>query len=288
MTPLALTDPLPLSAISTLAAPVDHVEAVAVAPDGSIWGGGEAGQLYRIDPAGSFEQIADTGAGGLLGLAFDARGRVYACAPERHAVVRYDLASASLDMYVSAAGGTALRIPNFCVFLADGSLVVSDSGSDQVGTRAGTIVRVAVGGGEGAILETPPLHFPNGLALDLQGRLAILESFSPRLSSIDLTTGAFEVVADLPRTVPDGVAYDTEGGAIVSCYQPNRIMRVSPEGTVSTIVDDWMGIALLSPTNVAFYGPNRRQLAIATILGNSVCSIELPWSGAPLTFPEVA
>jgi hypothetical protein len=48
-----------------------------------------------------------------------------------------------------------------------------------------------------------------------------------------------------------------------------------------------MGVALLSPTNVAFYGQNRRQLAIASLLGTSVYSIELPRAGAPLEYPVV-
>lgn len=281
-------EPLPLSAISTLATGVDHVEAVALAPDGSIWAGGEAGQLYRIDPAGSFEQVADTQAGGLLGLAFDAAGRAYVCAPEARAVLRYDPASGELDTYVGSAGDSALRIPNFCTFLADGSLLVSDSGSEEVHVRAGTIMRAPPGGGVAETMDLQPLHFPNGLALSPGGRLAILESFTPRLSLLDLSTGTLEVVADLPGTVPDGVAYDDAGGAIVSCYQPNRIVRISPHGRISTVVEDWMGVALLSPTNVAFYGPGRRRLAIASLLGTCVHSIDLPWPGHPLEWPEVA
>jgi gluconolactonase len=280
---------LSLAAISVIAAPVDHVEAVAAAPDGSIWGGGEAGQLYRIDAGGgSFAQVADTGAGLLLGLAFDAAGRVYVCAPERHAVLRYDPADGSLETYVASAGGAALRIPNFCAFLGDGSLIVSDSGSDQAAEHAGAILSAPPGGGDADVLETPRLHFPNGIALGADGRLGILESFTPRLSALDLVTGAFERVADLPGTVPDGIAYDADGYAIVSCYQPNRIVRVSPRGQVATVLDDWMGIDLLSPTNVAFYGPERRRLSIASLFGTCVYSVDLPWAGAALPLPAVS
>jgi sugar lactone lactonase YvrE len=148
-------------------------------------------------------------------------------------------------------------------------------------------VRAAPGGAAVERLDIAPLHFPNGMALGPDGRLAILESFTPRLSLLDLKTGVLEIVANLPRTVPDGVAYDAAGGAVVSCYQPNRILRISPDGHVATVVDDWMGVALLSPTNVAFYGQNRRQLAIASLLGTSVYSIELPRAGAPLEYPVV-
>jgi hypothetical protein len=47
-----------------------------------------------------------------------------------------------------------------------------------------------------------------------------------------------------------------------------------------------MGVALLSPTNVAFYGSDRRRLAIASLLGTCVSSIDLPWTGCPLEYPE--
>jgi gluconolactonase len=278
--------PLPLAGVTALTETVDHAEGVALAPDGALWAGGEAGQLYRIAD-GTTELVAETGAGGLLGIALDAAGRVYACAGGRRAVVRYDPATGALDNYCEAAGGARLRIPNFCAFLADGTLLLSDSGSPELDERAGAIVRIPPGGGEGELLETPPLHFPNGLAVAPDGRLAVLESFTPRLALLDLATGDYDVVADLPGTVPDGVAYDAEGGALVSCYQPNRVLRVTPAGGVATVFDDWMGALLLSPTNVAFHGPGLRHLAMASLLGTCVYSAELPWAGRPLPLPVV-
>src|SRR5215203_1171138 len=56
---------------------LDHPEGLAVAWDGSVWCGGELGQVYRIGPDGSsIEQVASTG-GCCLGMAFDAEGRLY-------------------------------------------------------------------------------------------------------------------------------------------------------------------------------------------------------------------
>ncbi len=41
---------------------LDHPEGLAVHRDGSIWCGGERGQIYRIEPDGSsMEQVASTG-----------------------------------------------------------------------------------------------------------------------------------------------------------------------------------------------------------------------------------
>ncbi len=62
---------LPLYRASIFYDGLDHPEAVAVHPDGSVWAGGEAGQIYRLAPDGSVaEEVANTG-GFVLGIAFN-------------------------------------------------------------------------------------------------------------------------------------------------------------------------------------------------------------------------
>ena len=47
--------------LSVFAEGLDHPEGLAVHPDGSIWCGGEAGQIYRIGPMGTkVEEVART------------------------------------------------------------------------------------------------------------------------------------------------------------------------------------------------------------------------------------
>src|SRR5947208_16632338 len=69
-----------------------------------------------------------------------------------------------------------------------------------------------------------------------------------------LSGGAFEPVVSFPRTVPDGLAFDVEGGLWIGCYQPNRIYRLTADGNLEVVVDDWTGEYVLSPTNLAFAG----------------------------------
>ena len=40
---------------------LDHPEGVAWGPDGRIYAGGEAGQIYAIEADGTVEQLASTG-----------------------------------------------------------------------------------------------------------------------------------------------------------------------------------------------------------------------------------
>src|SRR4051795_10910728 len=61
---------LPISRAKVFCEGLDHPECLAVHPDGSIWAGGEAGQIYRVSADGSrVDDVASTG-GFILGIAF--------------------------------------------------------------------------------------------------------------------------------------------------------------------------------------------------------------------------
>jgi gluconolactonase len=50
-----------LDAFTELAGGFDHPEGIAWGPDGFLYAGGEAGQVYRVGLDGSAEEIASTG-----------------------------------------------------------------------------------------------------------------------------------------------------------------------------------------------------------------------------------
>jgi gluconolactonase len=76
---------------------LDHPEGVAVHRDGSVWCGGERGQIYRISADGSsMAQVASTG-GYCLGMAFDKEDNLYVCDLKHQAVIRVDTKSDSTD-----------------------------------------------------------------------------------------------------------------------------------------------------------------------------------------------
>ena len=49
---------IPTDRFDVFASGLDHPECCAFDRDGNLWAGGEAGQLYRIDPAGKVETVA--------------------------------------------------------------------------------------------------------------------------------------------------------------------------------------------------------------------------------------
>lgn len=277
---------LSLDRASTFYDGLDHPECVAVHPDGSVWAGGEAGQIYRIAADGSAaEEIANTG-GFVLGIAFSPDGSwLSACDLRKQCVWRLDLASRSLTALPRAPdGGAPLSIPNFPVFGRDGTLYVSDSGT--FGEVNGRVLAYDADG-LARVWDAGPFNFANGMCLSPEGdALYVVCSWLPGVERVpilpDGTAGPREVVATLPRTVPDGIAVDEGGALYVSCYTPCRIYRIVPGREPEILIDDWEAHTLGNPTNIAFGGPAFDQILAANLGRWHITRIDAGIRGAPL------
>jgi gluconolactonase len=257
---------------------LDHPEGVCWDPRaGALWAGGEAGQLYLVDvEARTYEQVARA-PGFVLGLAVDGRGRVAVlCSGAGSLCVLEDGAVRTLR--------TGFTLPNYGAFAPDGTLYFSDSGS-----WTGDDGRVYRLDADGAldVFSTELPHFPNGCAVSPDGRwLWFVESYVPNVSRFDLATGTREHVLRLDGTVPDGVALTDEGGVIVSCYRPDRIVHVDADGRVETIAEDPQGTILSAPTNVAFVGERRDRLVSANLGRWHLTLLDVGLRGVPLHHPD--
>jgi gluconolactonase len=257
---------------------LDHPEGVAYDPGAHVvWAGGEAGQLYRVDPdAGTAQQVAQA-PGFVLGLAVDGRGRLAICASEDGSLCGYD--GESVRRLV-----TGLVQPNYPAFAAEGTLYVSASGTWA--QDDGWIVRVAPDGTSETLTRERPC-FTNGLAVSPDGRhLWLVESYDPRLSRIDLQSGAVETVHRFDGTVLDGLAFTADGGLLVSCYRPDRIYHYDADGNAEVVAEDPQGTLLAAPTNVCFIGRELDRVVSANLGRWHLTLLELGIRGAPLHRPE--
>ena len=99
------------ASFETVATDLDHAEGVAAGPDGFLYAGGEAGQIYRIDADGSVREIASTG-GFIYGVTLDAAGNVYACDYGNASVIRIS-SEGLVTTYSTGTTGSPMRVPNF-------------------------------------------------------------------------------------------------------------------------------------------------------------------------------
>lgn len=247
---------------------LDHPEGIAVHSDGTIWAGGEAGQIYRISADGkTVETVANTG-GFILGIAFSPGSKWLAiCDLGKKCVWKLDLQTYDLSLFAEGAGGHRFNIPNYAVFDENGNLYVSESGAFR--EVIGKILKFSPDG-KGQIWHPGGFNFANGMALNPDGKyLYVVVSFLPGVERVEIlpdgSAGERSLVCTLPETVPDGLAFDVDGNLYVSCYAPNRIYKVTPGREVTVFMDDWEAHTLSNPTNIAFGGPNLDQLFTANI-----------------------
>ncbi|MAG35234.1 MAG: hypothetical protein CL878_03155 [Dehalococcoidia bacterium] len=258
---------LGLDQVTTLVDGLDHPEGVAWGPDGYLYAGGEAGQLYRIDPKNqSSVEFANTG-GVVLGLALDVDANIYACDVGNPAVKRIS-PDGEVTTFADRAGDWRLSTPNYPVFDEQGRLYISDSGKWT--ENNGCVVRFDPDG-SGEVFCPELTNFPNGMALGPDGgALYVVLSLMPGVVRVtvnaDGSAGEIATVMTLPEgEVPDGLAFDTRDNLYVSCYRPDRIYRLTPDGQLDIVADDPQGTVVAAPTNICFGGPDMEQLYIASL-----------------------
>jgi gluconolactonase len=242
---------------------LDHPEGVAYDHNrGVLYAGGENGQVYEVDlEARSFRQVGET-SGFVLGVAVDGAGRVVLCDSADGAL--WVLADGILERFLTEAGGRRLMLPNYAAFGPDGTLYFSDSGAWNA--DAGAVLAVEPDG-ETRMLDETLNRFPNGCAVTADGsELWVIQSEGEDVSRFDLAAGGGpETVVRLPGTVPDGIAFTEGGGAVISCYRPDRIYYLAPDGDLSVLAEDPQGTMLAAPTNICFVGKKRDRLVSANL-----------------------
>jgi len=264
--------------IETLVDGLDHPECVAYDPRANVvWAGGEAGQLYRVELGDRTWEEHARAPGFVLGVAVDGAGRVVVCCEGAQSLCVLE------DGHVRTLHDGLCR-PNYAAFAPDGTLYFSDSGTWA--HNDGRVFRLSPDN-ELALFSTSLPRFPNGCAVTADGRyLWMVESYVPTVNRFDLATGEVEEVTRLDGTVPDGVALTAEGGVLVSCYRPDRIVHIEASGNAETVAEDPQGTLLAAPTNITFVGERLDRLVSANLGRWHLSLLDVGLRGVPLHYPE--
>lgn len=279
--------PLPLDRLETFAEGLDHAEGICQTLDGTLYVGGEEGQIYRIEPDGNPTELLRTG-GFMLGLAADAADRIYAADIKNLCVWRVDLATGKREVFTDgSADGQQFTLPNWGAFGPDGSYYLSDSGNWGAGD--GCLWRVPPGG-SAEVWTRESRGFPNGLAVSPDGsRLYVLESYPGALAVFDIrpdgSAGDRQLLCDMDPIVPDGVALATDGTMLISCYRPDAIYHWSEPDGLRIFAEDPRGTVLAAPTNIIFTGAARDKIVVANIGRWHLTRMPAGVVGEPLHYP---
>ena len=271
---------------------VDHPESISVGPTGEVYTTGTGCQVYHVNlennTAAQFAQTKNR----CLGQAVDADGNLY-CAECVAGEILKITPAGELSTYATGPGGQPFVCTNYPAFDRQGNMYLSDSG-DWSGEVNGHIYKIQPGGGEADLWYPKPVDTPNAIALDANERhLYFVETFGNAIVRIainaDGSAGVFERVVHMPRHIPDGIAFDTEGRLWIACHRPDVIYVFDLESRrIALFVDDWMGEALRGPTDIAFAGPNRDIMLAASL--DNLCIHRLDNTGVrglSLNHPKV-
>src|SRR3954462_1201545 len=260
---------------------LDHPECCAFDRDGTLWAGGEAGQLYRIDATGKVTQVANLG-DFFCGIALAPDDRELFVCVSGIGVVRVSK-NGEHTVFATHAGDHQIVAPNYLLFDRGGRLYVTDSGNWM--KQNGFLLRFTPDG-RGEILAGP-LGYTNGLALTADERyLYMVESDSDTILRFEIGADDRlhqpEKYAEHVGRFPDGLALDAAGNLYVCCFASDEIWRVDRNGQKSLLAHDRWGIRLGRPTNLAFGGDNFDEIYVANLARYTIARAKIGVCGQPL------
>jgi hypothetical protein len=240
--------------------------------------------LYRIETVAGSANIGDGGAavlaqiGNIQGVAVDRWGNLYLSDTDNHRVRKVSAGGVISTLVGTGfagfsgdggpAAGAQLNLPYGlavdlagCVYIADlGNQRVRRVGPDgTITTIAGTGFKAASGDGGPAVQAS--LMTPRNVAVDAAGNLYFSEFEGHRIRKVTPDGRIFTVAGtglagfrgdggaatSAQIGFPAGLAVDRSGVLYFADSQNQRVRRILPGGTISTVLGGDAGTALLTP-----------------------------------------
>jgi gluconolactonase len=298
-----------------IAVGIDRPEDVVVSRCGRVFASDHQACVAELHADGSFTRLGPRG-GAPNGLAMDGEGRILVA---NFGI--YDGVAGPLQRFAPETGihetlverieGRMLTSCNYPVVAADGTIWCTHS------TYASTWPEALDGRDDGFVFALLPdgevrvaargLRFANGCALSADGswlfvcqtsaanvlRFPVLGAgvlgepgpHGPALGP--LLSGPFDPANPPPADVmqhlgyTDGCGFDARGNLWVTLPAANKIVAITPAGTVETVVHDPDGAIINHPTNISWGGPDLCDLYVGSIRAAHVLKARSPVPGMP-------
>ena len=260
--------------------------------------------VSRIDVQGRRHLVGHPG-GRPNGLAIDGEGNLWVAGGGGERLVWMRPDGTIIDTYGGPEGRPYLW-PNDMVFGENGLLYMTDSGIDPDAFVDGQAIRAdfRTCGYDGRVFEINPrnghvlrlldsgLRFPNGIALDANGRLYVTETITGNIYRYDLASSATPERAMFGNVIdgspdgfvgPDGMAFGDDGRLYCAVFGQGNVTVLDRDGSVA----DRIPTCGSRPTNIAFCeGPTGGAVVTASDAG-CLEWLGLPCRGRPLYRPRL-
>ena len=272
--------------------PFGGPETLALDANGALLTGVETGELLRIDPTGTTSVIARLG-GRPLGVALDAAGAMYVA----NAGVGLQRVTADGKSRVLARSfaGTRIGYANSVVVAPDGRVYFTDASTHFLpdkhgGTLEASVLDMLEHDPNGRLYRYDPateeldlvldqLAFPNGLAVDPEGRFLLLaETGHYRIQKIWLGDGddtRVETILDNLPGFPDNLSRGQDGRYWVGITAPRKAL-------LDSLDDQPLLRKMLARLPPAFRPRPQRYAHVVAIDANGTVQFDLQSSLGPL------
>ncbi|MGR8949867.1 MAG: SMP-30/gluconolactonase/LRE family protein [Gammaproteobacteria bacterium] len=294
---------------------VRRPEDVVVSKGGDVWLSDQASACARIGADGGLTRVGQAG-GAPNGINIDNQGRIIIAnfgGPEdgRGPLQRLDPDTGQIENLVDEINGRALYGCNYPLIDAENRIWCShstwgplDSAFD--GQDDGFIFRYDPNGAVTVVAED--IRFANGITFDhdesylyvcettacdvirfeilKNGTLGPPEPYGPKLGFTnqevqDQRPLSLEMRSQLGLT--DGCGFDAAGNLWVTLVLANKVVAITPDGEVVTMLSDPQGKIMRNPTNVTWGGADLHDLYIGSVTTDYVLKFNSPIPGQPLT-----
>jgi gluconolactonase len=297
-----------MSSLVKVAEGIDRPEDVVVGKDGRVFVSDHQCAVAEIFPDGSFKRMGPQ-AGAPNGINMDREGRILLANFGIYDGVagpleRFDPATGVREVLLSEVGGKTLTAANYPVMDRAGNIWCANSTHAETWPQAmdgrtdGFIFVLRADGSSAIVAEG--LKFPNGLALSADEQFL----FCAQTSGADVlrfpvrpdatlgpgerygpVLGKLHVPGETPPErgsfgYTDGVGFDVEGNLWVCLPASAKIVAITPELKVVTVLEDRWG-KTLHPTNITWGGPDMKDIYIGSIRTGFVLKGRSPVAGLP-------
>lgn len=302
--------PIATEAFTRIAQGIDRPEDVVVSKDGRVFAADHQCAVAEIFADGSFERRGPKG-GAPNGINMDTAGRVVIANfgiydREPGPLQRFDPANGKHETLLTEVEGRQLTSSNYPVIDRAGNIwcansTHADTWPQALDGRADGFIFVLRADGSASVVADR-LKFPNGMAMSPDGRwlfccqttgadvlrfevldgarLGPGERYGPVLGQLMIPGQPPPPEASLGYT--DGCGLDAEGNLWVTLPAANKVVAITPDGRMETVVHDPSGEVVNHPTNVTWGGPDLKDLYIGSIRADYVLKARSPVAGQPL------